>query len=251
MAYKNTKARTRQLKRVRALIKSFKKRGFQFEVQTTLELRDLTTLSTVKLSKITPEYLYKRSKKIVDGKVVSGLRGRNIEFERRSQKAAQTRKRRKNILSGGHVGEGGGHPGEGVAPIPDEAQVIIDNFLNIIRQYDTWSSSFIQEAFNDMIKFYGTIAVAKGLERLPQGLKDRIIQFAYNSAEESESMTRAISSAMRAFEIIVTQMGSRDEMEDLMWQIAPWKRKRKGYRNPTGADLDWVKKIMEEMGDIV
>lgn len=247
MAYKNTKARTRQLKRVRALIKSFKKRGFQFEVQTTLELRDLTKLSTVKLSKIKPEYLYKRSKKIVDGKVVSGLRGRNIEYERRSQKAAQTRKRRRGImppkpiektLSTGDI-------------IPDESQVIIDNFLNIIRQYDTWSSSFIQEAFNDMIKFYGTIAVAKGLERLPQGLKDRIIQFAYNSAEESESMTRAISSAMRAFEIIVTQMGSRDEMEDLMWQIAPWKRKRKGYRNPTGADLDWVKKIMEEMGDIV
>lgn len=244
MAYKNTKARTRQLKRVRALIKSFKKRGFQFEVQTTLELRNLTTLSTVKLSKITPEYLYKRSKKIVDGKVVSGLRGRNIEYERRSQKAAQTRKRNRGIVPPKP-------PGDEPLPIPDESQVIIDNFLNIIRQYDTWSSSFIQEAFNEMIKFYGTIAVAKGLERLPQGLKDRIIQFAYNSAEESESMTRAISSAMRAFEIIVTQMGSRDEMEDLMWQIAPWKRKRKGYKNPTGADLDWVKKIMEEMGDIV
>ena len=244
MAYKNTKARMRQLKRVRALIKSFKKRGFQFEVQTTLELRVLTKLSTVRLSKITPEYLYKRSKKIVDGKVVSGFRGRNIEYERRSQKAAQTRKRNRGIVP---PKPPGGEP----IPIPDESEVIIENFLNIIRQYDTWSSSFIQEAFNDMIKFYGTIAVAKGLERLPQGLKDRIVQFAYNSAEESESMTRAISSAMRAFEIIVTQMGSRDEMEDLMWQIAPWKRKRKGYRNPTGADMDWVKKIMEEMGDIV
>ena len=241
MAYKNTKARTRQLKRVRALIKSFKKRGFQFEVQTTLELRVLTKLSTVRLSKITPEYLYKRSKKIVDGKVVSGFRGRNIEYERRSQKAAQTRKRNRGIVP---------PKPPGGAKVSDKIKVI-ENFLNIIRQYDTWSSSFIQEAFNDMIKFYGTIAVAKGLERLPQGLKDRIVQFAYNSAEESESMTRAISSAMRAFEIIVTQMGSRDEMEDLMWQIAPWKRKRKGYRNPTGADMDWVKKIMEEMGDIV
>lgn len=238
MAYKMTKARVRQLRRVRSLIRSFKKRGFEFDVETGVMLRDLSKVSTVQLAKIKPEYLYKRSTKVVDGQRVSGLRGRNIEYERRSQKAAQTRKRNQMVLREKYL-QGFA---EGIEP--DEAELIVKNFEDIIQQYDTWASGFILSILEQQRSYYGVNKLAAALEALPQGLKDRIVAFAFNSGNGTQSMVRAIVAAMHAIEILAERRASTEEITETLREVAQYRGKGS---KAEALKEEWVNRIVEEM----
>lgn len=93
----NKRLYDRQVKRIKQFIRRAEKRGYQFnENVLPKEPKKITKASITKLTKITPEKLYKKAVyggKETSGVIVKGTEGRKLELKARAQKAAQTRKR--------------------------------------------------------------------------------------------------------------------------------------------------------------
>lgn len=85
----------KQLKRIKQFIRRAEKRGYYFpEDIIPKKLKRPTKKSVEKLSKITPELLYKKSQYVIKetGELISGVEGRKAERKEASKKAQETRK---------------------------------------------------------------------------------------------------------------------------------------------------------------
>lgn len=90
----------KEYKRVKQFIRRAEKRGYVFsESITPKKLKRPTVKSIEKLSKMTPQYLYSKSKytDTTSGKTVKGTEGRRIEQRESAKKSALTRKNKSDI----------------------------------------------------------------------------------------------------------------------------------------------------------
>lgn len=85
----------KERKRIKSFIKRIEKRGY-YDVKITISERPkrITKSSVKRLQKITPQEIYK-SAQFVDtetGEILSGTKGKQLEFHKRAKKSAETRK---------------------------------------------------------------------------------------------------------------------------------------------------------------
>lgn len=168
MAKKQTplqKAYAKQVSRLKLFIRRAEKRGFQFEIDIIPKKpKKITTKSIERLKKITPKQLYKKSVyagEATAGEIVSGVAGRKAEQKLASQRAAETRRLKKETT----------HPDKIQEDTSFFDMAVIGEFKRSLAHYPkkaypiltSWIDSLISEIGQHLVALMLEEGMSKGL----------------------------------------------------------------------------------------
>lgn len=88
----------KHIRRIKSFIRNATKRGFDIDYEIPRKPKRITEGTIRRLSKIRPDYLYKKSSYASEetfGEIVPGVKGRKIERSRAAKKAADTLRKRR------------------------------------------------------------------------------------------------------------------------------------------------------------
>lgn len=156
------RAYSKQIKRIKQFIRRSEKRGYQFDENVIPQRpKRITQASVRKLSKITPEHLYKKSVyggEATQGEIVKGTEGRKAERSLSSKKAAQTRKYKLNQPSQEPTNTPGFEPPENIAEDGTFFErVVISQWYANLSQYSNG------EAYNLLRSWMGNTVRIEGI----------------------------------------------------------------------------------------
>lgn len=165
-----TKARKRQLNRIRSFFRRAEKKGFSWSEEYK---QQILQSSTNKLRNIKPKQLYKQAKYQTEKGKVSGTEGITIRRKIGAKKGVETRKFRKWLKTP----EGRNWQSQVEAQevydyssdyLPNEGEIVYDRIMEMINQYPTKGSEILKKSLEADIKKYGYENVIKGLAIAPE-----------------------------------------------------------------------------------
>lgn len=201
MAKQNLKVEyKRQRRRIQSFMRKAEKRGYIFDYNLPAIPKKITQASIRRLSKVTPDYLYKHSTYVNQetGELVSGVRGRDIERLRASRKAAATK--RANQKSSQQFWT---QPSQ-EDYIPDGGDIIL---------------------YNTMTEVVGRIPSVSGdavemiLERLRQDPEEQIVDFFGKRRARNKNIMQAIRIEKDRLIDLINQRINEIGTSKLGWQI--------------------------------
>lgn len=165
------KAYAKERRRIQQFIRRAEKRGYIFDNNILPQQpKRITKASVAKLKKITPNLIYKKGRYIDQstGEIIKGLKGRELERKRATEKAAETRRKKKTKKK------------------PNIADIIIQNFISYISGFPDLISKEILLWFHNLELRYTKNELAKMLEDSEQAgihLADYLANPAYDSGQ--------------------------------------------------------------------
>lgn len=166
---KHERAYKQQQRRIKNFIKRAEKRGYAFpENIIPKQPKRITAASVNRLKKLTPENLYKKAKyggEATGGEIVKGELGRKLEKKLSAQRAAETRRIKKELGEQPTI-EPFNPPlsvYEGESNL--EAIAIISNFRSVVRQYNEPAQDLIYSWLDGVIASHGESDVAEMLQK--------------------------------------------------------------------------------------
>lgn len=197
----------KELRRIKQFIRRAEKRGYRFEEDIIpKQPKRITQASVRNLQKRNADYLYKKATAISEdtGKIISGEQKRKEENKKRSQRAAETRERRRKAQEwkrqiDRQMEDTSEYPMPDVEPAPTpepdyatlqklftEGNIVYQRIESLID--DTiktgagWGGRYLRELFADQIKQYGFNSVMMSIGQAPE----EILMYAEIVIEESD-----------------------------------------------------------------
>lgn len=185
----------KQLNRVRRFINRASKRGYRFEGVPGISDRPekITRKAINQLAALNQYNLYKYATAINEtGSIVSGTERRKEERRESARKGQETRVKNKNSR---------------IKPA-DPYDIVFNNIKNLIAEYPTKGSRYLNDLLNSEIRRYGRNAVVRSMMQAPEELMDLAQTVIYY-----EDKSDRINSALRAMADII-QGHIRDAEEE-------------------------------------
>ena len=165
----------KHIRRIKSFIRNATKRGFDIDYEIPRKPKRITEGTIRRLSKITPDYLYKKSSYASEetfGEIVPGVKGRKIERSRAAKKAAGTlRKRRqktqvrKSTTDTPYIQEQTGKSTSGTEYTQDFfVDVILSNYRAHIAQFNQKAYLVLSKWLDKLIEDKGKKDVSIMLE---------------------------------------------------------------------------------------
>lgn len=165
-----TKARKRQLNRIRSFFRRAEKKGFSWSEEYK---QQILQSSTNKLRNIKPKQLYKQAQYQTNKGKVSGTEGVTLRRKIGAKKGVETRRYKKwlktpegkewlNQIEYQTVTE------YQYDYLPNEGEIVYDRIMEMINQYPTKGSEILKKSLESDIKKFGYENVIKGLAIAPE-----------------------------------------------------------------------------------
>lgn len=142
----------KHIRRIKSFIRNATKRGFDIDYEIPRKPKRITEGTIRRLSKIRPDYLYKKSSYASEetfGEIVPGVKGRKIERSRAAKKAADTLRKRRQKTQAGKSTSG--------------TEYTQDFFVDIIlSNYRAHIAQFNQKAYSALSKWLDKLIADKG-----------------------------------------------------------------------------------------
>lgn len=215
----NQAAEKKQIARINRAIKRIEKRGFEL-LQEVLPSRPsrVTKQYLEKLSKVTPEFIYKKSRYVdfETGEVLTGVEGRKLERSKAAKKGIERKKRKEQGWDDPGIDINIGIDDTFVDNNHEYSKMIIDNWKDSVSGFNERAVTFMYHWLNNAIERHGIDAVADALEK---------------SANEGYGLTRQeaydlnkVRSYMQHIMDMMEEYGdfSRDEFEEALEEDEYW-----------------------------
>lgn len=193
-----TKARKRQLNRIRSFFRRAEKKGFSWSEEYK---QQVLQSSTNKLRNIKPRQLYKQAQYQTNKGKVSGTEGLTIRRKIGAKKGVETRKFRKWLKTP----EGRNLQSQVESQevydfesnyIPSEGEIVYKQIMDLIDQYPTKGSKILKNALESDIKKFGYEGVVKSLALAPDYAiqSAQIMVFYIGDSDTPSNMHRTFTS---------------------------------------------------------
>ena len=220
----------KELKRIKQFMRRAEKRGYRwYYYELPKKPKKITEKSVSRLKKITPDLLYKKGEYIDQdtGEILEGIKGRTIERKTASQKAAETRKKKKNIPKAPKPETTGPYSGEVDEYLPDYSEMVINNVYELIDNFDTgnfYSKRGASQAMHNRDKLraildsaiakFGEDAVAERLNNENSSEIAEIVDKAMYNYEEAEIHISRFASILNGGPLSASQAAEFAEMSE-------------------------------------
>ena len=239
------KAYKKELKRIKQFMRRAEKRGYRwYYYELPKKPKKITEKSVSRLKKITPDLLYKKGEYIDQetGEILNAAKGRTLERKTAAQKAAETRKHKKNIpKKEKQKHERPKAPkSETTEPIyddsyyyeadeylPDFSEMVINNVYELIDSFNAGSfhskrglregirnRDRLRAILDSAIAKFGADAVAKRLNNENASEISEIIDKAMYKYEEAEIHISRFASILNGGPLSASQAAEFAEMSE-------------------------------------
>lgn len=195
----------KERRRIQQFIRRAEKRGYKFEYNLPTKPKKVTQSSINRLKKVTPEYLYRRGTyggEAASGEIVPAAVGVKKERKVRSQKAAVTRKEKKQR--------------ESALPYDSYVDVIINNYKGSYHKYTFPTVEVLDRMLIEWVAKYGKAAVAEMISEAADSGVEITFETMYYPNEFSSYILRLVQHMPEVSQLYM------DELTDAMESMEYW-----------------------------
>ncbi len=207
-----TKARKRQLNRIRSFFRRAEKKGFSWSEEFK---QKILNSNTNKLRNIKPRQLYKEAQYQTEKGKVTGTEGVLIRRKIGAKKGVETRKFRKWLKTP----EGRNWQSQVESQevydyssdyLPSEGEIVYDKIMNMIDAYPTKGAEILKKSLEADIKKFGYKNVIDALAIAPDYAVQsaQMVMYYFGNSENASNMHRAFTSF---FDLIRGDIPSSDD----------------------------------------
>lgn len=185
-----TKARLRQVSRIRSIFRNAEKGGFTFPEGYK---QSVLSQNTNKLRHIKSQNIYRNATyKTKSGETISGYEGQRLRRSEAGKKAANTRKIRKQINSERTL-----RRIRASKPLY-EGDIILDKMYDLISSHDGKAGDILSNILSSEIRKYGRNAVLRALSQVSSEVLElaEVILY-YSDANTAHSAARALADLIK------------------------------------------------------